>query len=317
MYVGVSNIHLFTSDADWGTWDASAEKHTEKGEDRAEGAELCTIQDQEGSKDSDQNDEDLNNSERLGTSHWFQQKCISGGSGQEQRRGNCGVGWHGRGSPSPPPSCSAAAVPNRSSSPYSPSSTTIESKELLAAVNITAPTNKGLVHYSLPNIPPPPIMPLLNPPQQQFIAYSSPPPQLQGIPPLSSMQPHTIPTPPPLAPLSIHPVATPVILQPPPAIPQPPPTIQQPPPSMQPSSPSLPPHLMQHPVPLLQHHTVPPPGVLQTQGLGTASLPALMTPLLQHPVPPLGLPPAAPAPASACPPTAAVLSICASGTGGN
>lgn len=311
-------MHLFTSDADWGTWDASAEKHVEKGEDHAEGAELRTIQDQEGSKGSDQNDEDLNNSERLGTSHWFQQKCIGSGSGQEQRRGNCGVGWHGRGSPSPPPSCSAATVPNRSSSPYSPSSATTESKELVASVNITAPTNKGLVQYSLPNIPPPPIMPLLNPPQQQFIAYSSPPPQLQSIPPLSSMQPHTIPTPPPLAPsLSIHPVATPVILQPPPAIPQPPPTIQHPPPSIQPSSPSLPPHLMQHPVPLLQHHTVPPPGVLQTQGLGTASLPTLMAPLIQHPVPPLGLPPAAPAPASACPPPAAVLSICASGTGGN
>ncbi|KDR10314.1 hypothetical protein L798_14997, partial [Zootermopsis nevadensis] len=189
--------------------------------------------------------------------------------------------WHGQDSPSPPQSRSATTAPNRPSSPYSPSSAT-DTKEVVPLINITPSARKGPIQYSLPSIHPSSIMPLLNPPQQHFMTYSSPPPPLHSIPPPSPMQPHTIPTPPPLAPaLNLHPSRGQVIQQPPPAIQQPPPTLQ-PPPSMQPISP----HLMQHPPPLLQRHTFPPPAVLQTQTLGPARPPTLMTPLLQHPLPP-------------------------------
>lgn len=315
---------MFASDTDWGTWGSPTEKRAEKEDKHTEGTELSTSQDQEGNEDRNQDkdqdrdhkNEDLQNSERLGTSHWFQQKHISSGSWQQQGRDDSGVAWHGQNSPSPPQSCSATTAPNRPSSPYSPSSATTDTKEVIPLINMTPSASKGPVQYSLPSIHPSSIMPLLNPRHQHFIAYSSPPPPLHSIPPPSPMQPHTIPTPPPLAPaLGIHPAPTPVIQQPPPAIQQPPPTLQ-PPPSIQPISPSLPPHLMQHPPPLLQHRTVPPPAVLQTQTLSPARPPALMTPLLQHPLPPLGLPPAASAPA--CPPPTAVPGICASsGTGGN
>ncbi|XP_023725882.1 max-binding protein MNT isoform X3 [Cryptotermes secundus] len=313
-----SAYHKHASDTDWGTWGPPTEKQAEKEEAHGEGAELHTSQDQQGNEDrnqdqdqdTDHKNEDLRNSERLGTSHWFQQKHISSGSWQQQGRNDTGAAWRGQDSPSPPSCCSSTTAPNRSSSPYSPSSATVENKEAVPPINITS-TSKGPVQYSVPSIRPSPIMPLLNPPQHQFITYSSPPPPLHSIPPPSPMQPHTIPTPPPLAStLSIHPASTPVI----PAIPQPPPTMQHPLPSLQPSSQSLPPHLMQHPPPLLQHHAVPLPGVLQTQALGPTPLPTLMAPLLQHPLPPLRLPPAASAPA--CPQPAAVPSICtSSGTG--
>ncbi|KAJ9599257.1 hypothetical protein L9F63_010259, partial [Diploptera punctata] len=269
------------SDDDWGTWDGSSEKTGERDRSEQSGEEIKSeeLNDGERKDDGDGIKEDLQNSERLGTSHWFHQDS-SGSGAWQQGQEDTGMSWGSQDSPPP------TSKTNRPSSPYSPSRISPDTKDNIQ----NSETSNPPPQYPLPNVPPPSAIPVLisSSPQQHFIPYTAPPPlhsipppsplQPHSIPPPRPMQPHTIPTPPAHVPtLSVQPQPAPIIAsiqQLPPQAPLPPAATLQ---NLHPASPTIPSHIIQHPPPLLQR----PPSY---PGLGS-SIPAPACP----PPPPMAV----------------------------
>ncbi|GLG94889.1 Uncharacterized protein GBIM_01976 [Gryllus bimaculatus] len=291
------------SDTDWGTWNATENQTSVMERENP----LTDRRNSHGERDQDK-DELLQNSERLGTAHWFQ-------SHTQEESSN----WQGQ-SNSPPPS----TVP-RPSSPYSPTRATTDppqtpEKPAIPILNPLPQFQQPPLHPTatlppLTSAPPPNL--LQRPPVQPFISYTAPPPPIHAVQP-AQLPPPTVP-PPTLAGVQ----GAPAVVAPslPASLSVPPPTqvLQHaiPPTAVPPSNPpTLAPQILPPPA-LLQQPPIGPPPILP-QGLpppGTlpptvpSSVLANAAPVIQTAIPPPPIPTAVMSVAHAIPPPCVPLSV--------